>query len=143
MCRVCLHHRRLEAFCVAVSLTCLAASLSCGLDTCTQEPTFRPALRDVPWYIALGTLGIGISQSLVFVGNHLVGAAYAPIMVPTTPVYVALLSAAFGMEAFNRYKARALSCKISAPLEDRDLCHLSGTMIFCPFMPAVAYQRVQ
>ena len=71
-----------------------------------QEPTFRPALRDVPWYVALGTLGIGISQSLVFVGNHLVGAAYAPIMVPTTPVYVALLSAAFGMEAFNRYKAR-------------------------------------
>ncbi len=79
---------------------------SLKLDTRTQEPTFRPALRDVPWYVALGTLGIGISQSLVFVGNHLVGAAYAPIMVPTTPVYVALLSAAFGMEAFNRYKAR-------------------------------------
>lgn len=70
-------------------------------------------LRDVPWYIALGILGIGIPQSLVFVGNNLVGAAYAPIMVPTTPVYVALLSAAFGMEAFNRYKVRCHST--SAP----------------------------
>ena len=71
-----------------------------------QEPTFRLTLRDVPWCVALGILGVGIPQSLVFVGNNLVGAAYAPIMVPTTPVYVALLSAAFGMEAFNRYKVR-------------------------------------
>ncbi len=74
-----------------------------------QEPTFRLTLRDVPWCMALGVLGIGIPQSLVFVGNNLVGAAYAPIMVPTTPVYVALLSAAFGMEAFNRYKVPSRS----------------------------------
>ena len=77
----------------------------------------------MPWYVALGTLGIGISQSLVFVGNHLVGAAYAPIMVPTTPVYVALLSAAFGMESFNRYKARPLVVRsVSASLHANILC---------------------
>ena len=71
-----------------------------------QEPEFRPGWREVPWLIMLGVLGIGIPQSLVFVGNHLAGAAYAPILVPTTPVYVAVLSAAFGMEPFNRYRVR-------------------------------------
>ena len=64
-------------------------------------------MRDIPWLVTLGILGIGLPQSLVFVGNHLAGAAYAPILVPTTPVYVALLSAAFRMEPFNRYRVRS------------------------------------
>ena len=72
-----------------------------------QEPEYSPGRRDVPWLIVLGVLGVGIPQSLVFVGNHLAGAAYGPILVPTTPVYVGLLSAAAGMEPFNRYRVRA------------------------------------
>lgn len=88
----------------AAALSVHAARAPCAL---VQEPGYSPGWRDLPWLIMLGILGIGIPQSLVFVGNHLAGAAYAPILVPTTPVYVALLSAAFGMESFNRYRVPA------------------------------------
>ena len=79
---------------------------SCG--PAVQEPEFSPGWREAPWLVMLGILGVGIPQSLVFVGNHQAGAANTPILVPTTPVYVALLSAAFRMEPFNRYRVRAL-----------------------------------
>ena len=81
-----------------------------------QEPGWQPGWREAPWLLLLGVMGVGIPQSLVFVGNHLAGAAYAPILVPTPPVYVALLSAAFGLEPFNRYRGAGILMSVTGAL---------------------------
>jgi hypothetical protein len=38
-----------------------------------------PRLGDVPWFLALGVFGVGVTQATIFIGNHLAGAAYAGI----------------------------------------------------------------
>lgn len=48
-----------------------------------QEPDFRLQRDDAPWLLGMAVFGIVITQTTVFIGNQLAGAAYAAIFTPT------------------------------------------------------------
>lgn len=55
---------------------------SCAL-LLVQEPDFRLQRDDAPWLLGMAVFGIVITQTTVFIGNQLAGAAYAAIFTPT------------------------------------------------------------
>lgn len=86
--------------------------LSCRI----QETEFRLQRGDLPWLAGMAFFGIFVTQTTVFIGNQLAGAAYAAIFTPTVPVFTALIQAMLGKEYLSLPKTIGIALTIFGTL---------------------------
>ncbi|CAG9462610.1 unnamed protein product [Pedinophyceae sp. YPF-701] len=76
----------------------------------------RVELADAPHLLTMGFFGVGLTQSLIFVGNKMAGPAITAILQPSIPVWTGTLGAALGLEAVTRGKAAGIALCVGGAL---------------------------
>jgi drug/metabolite transporter (DMT)-like permease len=76
----------------------------------------RPSRRDWPILALLGLLGVTLNQVLFIVGLHWTSASTTAILMPTIPVFAALLAAITGVERIRPLRAVGIGLSVLGAL---------------------------